>query len=75
MTVSKTILPSSNDVTSILSVAAKVITSISTYKHGSVEVVDILCTDTNHYYLKTSQGQVEVGGTPDWGSGTKIGGR
>lgn len=75
MAVDKKQLSSTSDVTASLGAAAKVISTVTAFRHGAVEVVDILCTDTNHYYIKTSQGQVEIGGTPEWGSGKQIGGR
>lgn len=62
-------------VSGALGLAGKTITSVATFKHGSVEVVDILCTDTVHYFIKSRFGQVEIGGTGDWGTGTLVGGR
>lgn len=71
----KTGLASTNGITSLLGIAGKTISSIDVFKAGTVEVVDILCTDAVHYYIKISQGRVDVGGTTDLGSGTFIGGR
>ena len=75
MSVVKTQLGSSSGVEVKLGIAGKTVSTVSTFRHGSTEVIDILCTDSNHYYIKTSQGNVDVGGTPDWGTGTLIGGR
>jgi hypothetical protein len=74
--INKNQLKSTSDVTSLLGIGGKTISVINCYRHGSVEVTDILCTDTNHYYIKSTQGQVEVGTTsPEMGTGTLIGGR
>lgn len=53
------------------SLVGKTITSIATFQYGSVFVVDLFCTDNNHYYLKTKQGVLEIGGTQEWDTGTK----
>lgn len=71
----KTQLRSHSDITTLLGIAGKTITSVDQYRHGMVEVTDILCTDASHYYIKTRQGAVDIGGTSDWGSGTRLGGR
>jgi hypothetical protein len=75
MTVSKSQLASANSVHAALGIAGKVISTVDTYRAGTVEIVDILCTDATHYFIKGSQGLIEVGGTADWGTGTKVGGR
>ena len=71
----KTSNPSASGIAATLGIAGKTITSIDAFKHGSVEVLDIYCTDAVHYYIKTSQGRIDVGGTTDFGTGTFIGGR
>ena len=68
-------LSSGNAIDSKLGIAGKTILTVNIYRHGVVEVIDILCTDSKHYYIKCQQGQVDLGGTSDWGSGTLIGGR
>ena len=55
----------------IPSVVGKTISSVQTFQHGSVFVVDMFATDGNHYYIKTKQGALEIGGTADWDTGTK----
>lgn len=49
----------------------KTIASVSTFQHGSVFVVELLCTDGNRYYLKTKCGALEIGGTQEWDTGVK----
>jgi hypothetical protein len=68
-------LTSTSAIGGLLGVAGRTITSMHVFKHGSAEVVDILCGDGLHYYVKFSQGRVDVGGTTDFGTGTLIGGR
>jgi hypothetical protein len=75
MTIDKAQLASNSGITGMLGIAGKTITSINAFRHGSVEVLDILCTDAVHYFIKSSSGMVEVGGTAEWGTGTKVGGR
>ena len=75
MPVNKAQLGSTSGVTVTLGIGGKTITSIDTFRHGVVEVIDILCTDAIHYYIKTTQGKVEVGGTTEMGTGTLVGGR
>ena len=71
----KTNRASAAGVDSTLGIAGKTISTISVYRHGTVEVIDLLCTDSNHYFIKCSQGKVDLGGTSDWGTGTMVGGR
>ena len=75
MGVGKTQLKSNSAIDATLGIAGKTISTVTTFRHGTTEVLDILCTDTVHYFTKFSQGQVEVGGTADWGTGTMVGGR
>jgi hypothetical protein len=75
MTIDKSQCGSTCGVTAPLGIAGKTISSVTTFRHGSVEVVDILCTDALHYFVKSSCGRLEVGGTCEWGTGTKVGGR
>jgi hypothetical protein len=49
----------------------KTVKQIDTTHVGSVFVVDILCTDDNHYFIKTKQGALEIGGTAEWDTGDK----
>ena len=53
----------------------KTVQSLTTSKRGSVQLVDILCTDKNHFYIKFMQGVEEFGGTDEWGTGTRLGGQ
>jgi hypothetical protein len=47
----------------------KTIVSVETYARASVHVIDVLCTDNRHYFIKVSHNQAEVGGSADWGTG------
>lgn len=71
----KTSQPSAAAVDSTMGIGGKTISSVNAFRTGSVDVLDILCTDSNHYYIKFSQGKCDVGGTTDWGTGTMVGGR
>jgi hypothetical protein len=47
----------------------KTIVSVKTYAKGSLYVIDLLATDKNHYFIKTSHNQCEIGGSEVWGTG------
>jgi len=53
------------------SIIGQTIVSVSTFQQGSVFGVDLFCADNNHYYLKTKQGVLEIGGTHEWDTGVK----
>ena len=46
--------------------------SVTHFKRGSVLVIDLLCGNDVHYYVKEFQGLVEYGGTAEWGTGTIV---
>lgn len=76
MTINKTQLASTCSITGALGLAGKTISTVDAFRLGCVEVIDILCTDAVHYYIKScSSGILEVGGTPELGTGKKVGGR
>lgn len=49
----------------------KSITSLEVYVHGAVTVVEIGFSGGSQF-VKVKQGQAEVGGTNEWGTGTQI---
>ena len=66
----KTTLPSGN-VTSL--VGAKTITSATAYRHGVTTVLELKFSDSTTNYVKfASNGGLEIGGTSELGSGTKV---
>lgn len=50
----------------------KTLSRIHYFKHGSTQVVEITWTDGTVSFLKFMQGQAEMGGTNEWGTGTKL---
>jgi hypothetical protein len=52
--------------------AGKTVTSVKTSQIASIFVVDILFSDTTHYFIKNHQGVIEVGGTADMSTGTRL---
>jgi hypothetical protein len=49
----------------------KTLSNAQAYQHGSVQVVELIFSDSTTLFLKFLQGQVETGGTNEWGTGTK----
>lgn len=72
--VDPTTIGNMTDVTAALGVGGQSVTSIVTYRYATTEVTDILAGGS-HYFIKGRQGLQEVGGTADWGTGTRVGGR
>jgi len=52
--------------------AGKTVTSVKTSQVASIFVVDILFSDNTHYFIKNHQGVIEVGGTADMSTGTRL---
>jgi hypothetical protein len=51
----------------------KVITNVKASARASVTVIEFVGTDPgNSIFLKVRNGEVEIGGTVDWGTGTQI---
>lgn len=53
-------------------VANKTLSKLLAYQHGSTFVVDITMSDGTQTFVKFFQGNLEVGGTNEWNTGTKI---
>lgn len=65
----KTALPVNTGVLSVSGLNTKAITGVNYYKHGSVQVLEISYSGGSQFF-KFLQGQCEVGGTNEWGTGT-----
>lgn len=66
----KTTLPSNNVLTAI---GAKTITGAAVFRHGVVTVIQLSFSDSTTTYIKvTSNNGVEIGGTAEMGTGTKV---
>lgn len=50
----------------------KTLSSVQYYKHGSTQVVEMNWSDSTTSFMKFLQGQAEMGGTNEWGTGTKL---
>lgn len=50
----------------------KTLSATQIYQHGSTWVVEQVFTDLTVTFLKFLQGQAEMGGTNEWGTGTKL---
>lgn len=50
----------------------KTISSTQIYQHGSTWVVEQTYTDSTVSFVKFLQGAAEMGGTNEWGTGTKL---
>jgi hypothetical protein len=51
----------------------KVITNVKAFSRASVTVIEFVGTGpSNSTFLKVRHGEVEIGGTVDWETGTKI---
>jgi hypothetical protein len=64
-------LPVNSDVLATSGLSGKSITGVSAYKHGSVGVIEITFS-TGSQFFKMKQGQLEIGGTNEWGTGTIV---
>lgn len=53
------------------SLSGKTLNALTTYQHGAVSVVELGFSDGTMQFIKFYQGQIEVGGTNEWGTGTK----
>ena len=51
--------------------SGKTLNALSTYKHGAVAVVELGFSDGTTQFIKFYQGNIEVGGTNEWGTGTR----
>jgi hypothetical protein len=51
--------------------SAKTITDVQAFKHGSVVAIKISYSGGSQW-IKVFQGDVEAGGTIDWGTGTRM---
>lgn len=51
--------------------SGKTITGLNAYTNGSVTVIEVVAPGGT-VFLKVRQGQMEVGGTAVWGTGTLI---
>lgn len=74
MSVNKTNLPSEGSPKSVTAlIGAKTITAAYAYKHGAVTVIEFAFSDASTNFLKvSSNGTLEIGGTLEMGSGTKV---
>lgn len=50
----------------------KTLSNVRYYKHGSTQVVEINWSDSSQSFIKLLQGQAEIGGTNEWGTGTQL---
>lgn len=66
---SKDSLPKNSSILGLSGLSGKSVTAVSAYNHGSVTVIEITYS-TGSSFIKAKQGQVEVGGTNEWGTGT-----
>jgi hypothetical protein len=76
MTINKNALPTEGTpktLTSLLAFGANTLTSAYAYKHGSVTVIEFGLSNATTSFLKvSSNGALEVGGTLEMGTGTKV---
>lgn len=70
MSKDKATLPMSSGV--LKAANGKTLSGIQVYQHGSTQVVEMNWTDSTTSFLKFLQGQCEMGGTNEWGTGTRI---
>jgi Holliday junction resolvase len=61
----------SSSVLTASGLSGKTVTDVIVTVHGSVAAVEIVFS-TGSQFIKVRQGQVEVGGTLDWGTGTAL---
>ncbi len=69
MSIDKKSLTQSNSVLGALS--GKTLNNLQAYKHGAVEVVELGFSDGTTQFVKWKSGQLEIGGTNEWNTGTK----
>lgn len=74
MSVNKLTLPSEGSPKSVTAlIGAKTITAAVAYKHGVVTVIELAFSDASTNFLKvSSNGNLEIGGTLEMGTGTKV---
>lgn len=70
MSKDKATLPVSNSVNK--SANGKTLSATQIYQHGSTWVVEQTFSDSTVFFVKFLQGQAEMGGTNEWGTGTKL---
>lgn len=70
----KTQLASEGSVKTVTTlIGAKTISTASVYKHGVVTCVELYFSDASTNYIKfASNGGLEIGGTLEMGTGTKV---
>jgi hypothetical protein len=77
MAVDKTKLPSEGSpksVSSLLSFGANTLSSANAYKHGVVTVLECNLSNSTTVFVKfSSNSGLEIGGTLEAGTGTKVG--
>lgn len=66
----KTQLPKASTINTAAN--GKTLSSTMAYLHGSTFVVEQRFSDASVFFIKHLQGQVEMGGTNEWGTGTKV---
>jgi hypothetical protein len=74
MPVNKVALPTEGSPKTVTAlVGAKTISAAYAYKHGAVSVVELAFSDASTGFIKVGpNGQIELGGTAEMGSGTKV---
>jgi hypothetical protein len=70
MSVDKKSLPVSTTINKAAN--GKTLSSTQIYQHGSVWVHEQTFSDATVFFVKFLQGQAEMGGTNEWGTGTKL---
>lgn len=76
VTISKTNLPSEGSpksIASLLGFGANTLSSAFAYKHGPTYVFEFVLSDASTHFVKVaSNSGVEIGGTLELGTGTKV---
>ncbi|WP_348269743.1 hypothetical protein P8936_16470 [Edaphobacter paludis] len=73
MTINKTNLPSEGSPKTVTAlVGAKTITAAYAYKHGVATVIELAFSDASTSFIKVANGNLEIGGTLEVGTGTKV---
>lgn len=76
MTISKANLPSEGSpktITTLLNFGAATLSSSFAYKHGVVTVLEFTLSDASVHFVKFGgNGTLEIGGTMELGTGTKV---
>ena len=60
-----------NNATASSGLSGKTITALHAWESGAVAIFEVV-TASGSTFLKVRQSQMEVGGTADWGSGTRV---